>query len=140
MRTLKTLRVARRLKTHLLVVVAAALALPFVAAAAVLVNDTFADGEQRQPEPPGQLHQDLQGPRRHRAQRRRRLRHVRHDRDRHLGEGFWGFFTNAGSPVNLGVGDKLVGLRHVLAHRLRRGRQTSASASSTASARATPPT
>ena len=22
-------------------------------------------------------------------------------------EGFWGFFTNAGSPVNLGVGDKL---------------------------------
>ncbi|HEX8354339.1 MAG TPA: immunoglobulin domain-containing protein, partial [Pyrinomonadaceae bacterium] len=86
----------------------AALALPFVAGAAgtTLVNDSFADGSSTNQALPNSV-RIFKG----------RAATVRNDAPGSVtfdmtntgtsAEGFWGFFTNSGSPVNLGVGDKL---------------------------------
>src|SRR5215207_5165483 len=104
MRTLKTLRAARKMKTHLLVVVAVALALPFAVGAAVLVNDTFADGSSTTQNLAANSIRIFKG--RAATVRADAVGSVMFDMTNTgtSAEGFWGFFTNAGSPVNLNVG------------------------------------
>src|SRR5215210_4569190 len=86
----------------------AALALPFVAGAAgtTLLNDSFTDGNSANQALPNSVRL-FKG----------RTATVRNDAVGSVtfdmtgtgtsAEGFWGFFTNSGSPVNLNVGDKL---------------------------------
>src|ERR1044071_2233149 len=85
-----------------------ALAIPFVAGAAgnTLLNDSFADGFSNNQSLPNSV-RIFKG----------RTATVRNDAVGSAtfdmtttgtsAEGFWGFFTNSGSPVNLAVGDKL---------------------------------
>src|SRR4051812_22159927 len=89
--------------------VCAALALPFVAGAAgtTLVNDTFADANSQNQDLANNSMRVFNG----------RSTTVRTDAAGSVtfdltnvgsnSEAFWSFFTNAGSPVTLGVGEKL---------------------------------
>jgi pectin methylesterase-like acyl-CoA thioesterase len=86
----------------------AALAIPFVAGAAgnILLNDIYADGSS--------INQALPNSARLFKGRATTVRtdavgSVTYDMAATAGnsEAFWGYFTNSGAPVNLGVGDKL---------------------------------
>jgi hypothetical protein len=80
--------------------------LPWIASAATVVNDTFADGNSTVQDLANNSIRIFQG----------RSTTVRTDAVGSVNfnlaattsaEAFWGFFTNSGSPVNLNVGDKL---------------------------------
>jgi Pectinesterase/MBG domain/Immunoglobulin domain len=84
------------------------LALPFIAGAATaLVNDTFADGNSQNQDLANNSIRIFKG--RAATVRTDAVGSVTYDMTTTgtSSEAFWGFFTNSGSPVNLGVGDKL---------------------------------
>src|SRR5262245_60844778 len=99
----------KKLRIALIVlVVLIVAALPFIVWAAPLVNDTYADGNSQ--------NQDLANNSIRLFNGRNATSTVRTDAIGSVtfellsasnSEAFWGFFTNAGSPVNLKVGDKL---------------------------------
>src|SRR5215212_5664898 len=86
----------------------AALAIPFGAGAAgnTLLNDLFADGSSLNQALPNSV-RIFKG--RSTTTRTDAVGSVTYDMTATGGnsEAFWGYFTNSGSPVNLGVGDKL---------------------------------
>src|SRR5262249_12223140 len=95
-----------RFETLLLSIALVALALPWVVSAASVVNDTYSDGNSQNQDLPNNSVRLFNG----------RSTTVRTDAVRSVtfnlaattsAEAFWGLFTNAGSPVNLNVGDKL---------------------------------
>src|SRR5215210_4794954 len=84
------------------------LALPFMAGAATaLVNDTFADGNSQNQDLANNSMRLFKG--RTATTRTDAVGSVTFDMTATgtSSEAFWGFFTNSGSPVNLGVGDRL---------------------------------
>src|SRR5262245_21136168 len=99
----------KKLKIALIVTaVLTALTLPFIVWAAPLVNDTYADGNSQNQDLPNNSIRLFNG----------RAATVRTDAVGSVtfdmtntgaanSDGFWGFFTNPGSPVTLKVGDKL---------------------------------
>ncbi|HEY1404207.1 MAG TPA: immunoglobulin domain-containing protein, partial [Pyrinomonadaceae bacterium] len=102
---MKALRKLNKIKTQLSLALILALLLPTVAGAATIVNDTFADGESQTQNLGGDSVRLFNG----------RAGTVRTDAAGSVNfnisaaggsEGFWGFFTD-GSPVTLGVGDRL---------------------------------
>src|SRR5215207_10641766 len=86
----------------------AALSIPFVAGAAgnILLNDLYADGSSVNQALPNSA-RIFKG--RSTTVRTDAVGSVTFDMTATGGnsEAFWGYFTNSGSPVNLGVGDKL---------------------------------
>jgi pectin methylesterase-like acyl-CoA thioesterase len=95
------------LKTLLLIISIVVLALPWIASAASVVNDTFADGNSQNQDLPNNSIRIFNG---------RATTTVRTDAVGSVtfniasaggAEAFWGYFTNPGSPVTLNVGDKL---------------------------------
>ncbi|HEX8145161.1 MAG TPA: pectinesterase family protein [Pyrinomonadaceae bacterium] len=100
----------KRLKTLLLftaILTLAALALPLVAGAAALINDSFADGNSQNQNLATNSLRVFNG--RSTTTRADAVGSVTFDMAAtgSNSEGFWAFFTNSGSPVNLGVGDTL---------------------------------
>jgi pectin methylesterase-like acyl-CoA thioesterase len=102
---MKALKTFSKIKTQLSLALILALLLPTVAGAATIVNDTFADGESQTQNLGGNSVRLFNG----------RAGTVRTDAPGSVNfnisaaggsEGFWGFFTD-GSPVTLGVGDRL---------------------------------
>ncbi len=91
--------------TALLAAVAALL--PLVAGAAVIVSDSFGDGNSTVQNLPGNSIRIFKG--RNATVRTDAVGSVTFDMTAtgSNSEAFWGYFTNSGSPVQLGVGDKL---------------------------------
>lgn len=87
---------------------AAALAIPFVAGAAgnTLLNDTFGDGNSQNQDLSNNSLRLFNG--RNTSARTDAVGSVTFDlTNTTSSEAFWGFFTNPGAPVSLGVGDKV---------------------------------
>ncbi|HEV2707295.1 MAG TPA: pectinesterase family protein [Pyrinomonadaceae bacterium] len=103
---MKALRKLSNLKTQVTFALILALLLPTVAGAATVVNDTFADGESLTQNLSANSVRIFNG----------RAGTVRTDAAGSVNfnisaaggsEGFWGFFTDSGQPITLGVGDRL---------------------------------
>src|SRR5437660_6612432 len=90
----------------IILVVLTALTLPFIVWAAPLVNDTYADGNSQNQDPANNSIRLFNG--RTTTVRTDAVGSVTFDlTNTTSADGFWGFFTNSGSPVNLKIGDKL---------------------------------
>jgi pectin methylesterase-like acyl-CoA thioesterase len=95
-------------KVLLLVIAIVVLALPWAVTAVSVVNDTFADGSSINQDLPNNSMRIFNG--RSATVRVDAVGSVTFDMTNtgaSNSEGFWGFFTNSGSPVTLNVGDKL---------------------------------
>src|SRR4051812_19012208 len=99
----------KKLKIALLVlIVVAVVALPFVVWAAPLVNDTYADGNSQNQNLPNNSIRLFNGRSAPATVRTDAIGSVTFDETNQTGsDGFWGFFTDPGSPVVLKIGDKL---------------------------------
>ncbi len=90
----------------LLLTVVVSLALPFVALAASIVNDTFADGNSQNQDLANNSLRHFNG--RSTTIRTDAVGSVTFDlTNTTSADAFWAFFTNSGAPVNLNLGDKL---------------------------------
>jgi pectin methylesterase-like acyl-CoA thioesterase len=87
-------------------IVLAVVVLPFIVWAAPLINDTYADGNSQNQDLANNSIRLFNG--RSTTVRTDAVGSVTFDlTNTASAEGFWGFFTNSGAPVNLKVGDKL---------------------------------
>jgi pectin methylesterase-like acyl-CoA thioesterase len=100
---MKKLRIALIALIVLLVV-----ALPFIVWAAPLVNDTYADGNSQNQDLANNSIRLFNGRSSPNTVRTDAVGSVTFDETNQTSsDGFWGFFTNSGAPVNLKIGDKL---------------------------------
>ncbi len=90
----------------LLLTLLVVLTLPFVALAATVINDTFADGNSQNQDLANNSLRVFNG--RTTTIRTDAVGSVTFDlTNTTSADGFWAFFTNSGAPVNLNLGDKL---------------------------------